>query len=416
MADKESNKALKEEQTIIEDINDAKKLQEKAAKSLLSSQSELINLHKTEKRILAEIAKAQAEGNENIKLQNQGLLLKNKRQQEFEKLITKTKGALTGVSDQAKKLTDNIKKGFESFPGGKALSRMLGIDKLADNFNETLNSAGAAYLKTIKAGGTATEGLSAGMKAFGGSFKALLNPTTIIVAAIAGLLLTFSMISKKAQAFSKETGITFGQARLLGKEASDLTISIDDNLSGTKDIKDVLSASIKEFGVLNMLSAEQAMNVSEIGKAFGYGAAQAGKVNNVFMQMGASAESAADAQRDLAAEALKSGLNVGAVTKDIADNAQLTTKFFGGNIKALKKAALQAAKLGMSIATMAKVSDSLLSFEDSISAQFEFQALTGKQLNLDKARQLALEGDIAGNQANNGSGRYICRFCSNECY
>ena len=85
MADKESNKALKEEQTIIEDIIDAKKLQEKAAKSLLSSQSELINLHKTEKRILAEIAKAQAEGNENIKLQNRGLLLKNKRQQEFDR-------------------------------------------------------------------------------------------------------------------------------------------------------------------------------------------------------------------------------------------------------------------------------------------------------------------------------------------
>ncbi len=101
-------------------------------------------------------------------------------------------------------------------------------------------------------------------------------------------------------------------------------------------------------------------------------------------------------KESLAAEALKSGINVGAVVKDISTNAKTTAKFFGGNVKALKKAAIEAAKLGMSISTMAKVSDSLLSFEDSISAQFEFQALTGKQLNLDKARQLAIDGDIAG--------------------
>ena len=392
----ELNKLLTKEKKILDAINESQKLQDKAMRSTLSTKSSQIELYKLEKRLLREIADAEAAGNEvlsnSLKYRKDGL----KKQQEFEKAITKTRGALTGVSNQAKKLTDNIKKGFESFPGGKALSRMLGIDTLADNFDESLNTAGAAYLKTFKETGSVTKSMSSGMKAFGGSFKALLSPTTILVAAIAGLLLTFSMISKKAQAFSTEVGITFGQARKLGKEASDLTISIEDNLSGTKDIKDVLSASIKEFGVLNMLSAEQAMNVSEIGKAFGYGAAEAAKVNNAFMQMGMKAGDAADAQRDLATEALKSGLNVGAVVKDIGANAKLTSKYFGGNVKALKKAALQAAKMGMSIATMAKVSDSLLSFEDSISSQFEFQALTGKQMNLDAARQLALQGDIAG--------------------
>ena len=40
-------------------------------------------------------------------------------------------------------------------------------------------------------------------------------------------------------------------------------------------------------------------------------------------------------------------------------------------------------------------SDGLLSFEESIASQFEFQAMTGKMINFDKARQLALDGKIA---------------------
>ena len=312
-----------------------------------------------------------------------GRLEKNK---ELLKALDIAKKKLSGLDKELQTQAAKLKTFVEGLPGGKVLSKILKLDMLGDALQESLSAAAMVLAK----GGS----LGQAAKAFGGTLYTALGPLGLIAIAAATLYAVFTGISKKAQAFSKETGITFSQARKLGKEASDMTISLDANLSKTKDIKDVLAASIKEFGVLNMLSAEQAMNVSEIGLAFGYGAEQAAKVNNTFMQMGASAESAADSQRDLAAEALKSGLNVGAVVKDIGDNAKLTSKYFGGNVKALKKAAIEAAKMGMSIATMAKVSDSLLSFEDSISSQFEFQALTGKQLNLDKARQLALDGKI----------------------
>ena len=344
-----------------------------------------------EKEIASNLDKINTAKKLGLDLDAQDLAIANSRLNENKKILKALdvmKKKLSGIDKDLQNQASKLKTFVEGLPGGKVLSKILKLDMLGDALQESLSAAAMVLAK----GGS----LGQAAKAFGGTLMTALGPMRLIGLAAAALYAVFTGISKKAQAFSKETGITFSQARKLGKEASDMTISLDANLSKTKDIKDVLAASISEFGILNTLSAEQAMNVSEIGLAFGYGAKEAGKVNNAFMQMGASAESAADAQRDLAAEALKSGLNVGAVTKDIADNAKLTTKFFGGNIKALKKAALQAAKLGMSIATMAKVSDSLLSFEDSISAQFEFQALTGKQLNLDKARQLALEGDIAG--------------------
>jgi hypothetical protein len=101
-------------------------------------------------------------------------------------------------------------------------------------------------------------------------------------------------------------------------------------------------------------------------------------------------------QEELAANAFKAGVNVGTVMKDITTNAKQSSKDFGGNVKALTAAAVQAAKLGISLSDMTDLADKLLDIESSLTAQFEFQALTGKQINLDKARQLALEGDIAG--------------------
>jgi len=45
---------------------------------------------------------------------------------------------------------------------------------------------------------------------------------------------------------------------------------------------------------------------------------------------------------------------------------------------------------------MVKISDSLLDFESSIENEMQASLMIGKQLNYDKARQLALEGDLAG--------------------
>jgi hypothetical protein len=93
-----------------------------------------------------------------------------------------------------------------------------------------------------------------------------------------------------------------------------------------------------------MITPEIAAEVANIGEAFGYGAEEAAKVNNALLGLGVPAAEAADAQRELAAEALKAGVNVGTVTADIATNAKATAKYFNGNVKSLTKAAVEAAK------------------------------------------------------------------------
>ena len=69
---------------------------------------------------------------------------------------------------------------------------------------------------------------------------------------------------------------------------------------------------------------------------------------------------------------------------------------YKNNPELLGKAVVQAQKLGMTLEQTKNISKQLLNFEDSIAAELEAELLTGIDLNLEKARYLALQGDSAG--------------------
>lgn len=280
--------------------------------------------------------------------------------------------AKKGFEAAAESLT-SMQSGIDGFmkkiPGGDFISKSLGIDKIGEKLQNSLlngmkNGAGAGAM--------------------------------IAVAAFAAVFAVLNQITTEAKKLSTETGLTFGQAMKLNNEMREASVSFKASLATQEDLVEVQKASIAEFGAAGILSGEVAANVAQTGKAFGYGAVEAGKVNTQFMLMGLSGEDAAQAQENLAASALRAGVNVGAVVKDISTNAKEVAKYFGGNVEKLKSAAIEAQKLGLNLAQMGKIAGGLLDIETSLSSQFEFQAITGKEINLDTARQLALQGDIAG--------------------
>ena len=52
--------------------------------------------------------------------------------------------------------------------------------------------------------------------------------------------------------------------------------------------------------------------------------------------------------------------------------------------------------MGLSLQDTAKISEGLLNFQDSITKEQEASVLIGRQLNLQSARELALNNDIEG--------------------
>jgi hypothetical protein len=84
------------------------------------------------------------------------------------------------------------------------------------------------------------------------------------------------------------------------------------------------------------------------------------------------------------------------VIRDMGKASKAVQAQFSQYPGGLAKAAAAARKVGMELKDIDGIMDGLLNFEESIAAEMEAELLTGKQLNLNKARELALSNDIEG--------------------
>ena len=78
-----------------------------------------------------------------------------------------------------------------------------------------------------------------------------------------------------------------------------------------------------------------------------------------------------------------------------SETIAIFTKDSGEN---LFEAAVQARQFGLNIDSVAKAARTTLDFESSINAELERFVLLGTQINLQRARQLALDKDLVGFQ------------------
>ena len=92
----------------------------------------------------------------------------------------------------------------------------------------------------------------------------------------------------------------------------------------------------------------------------------------------------------------RTALSGQAIFQDIAHTTDIIAVNLGGDAAKIASANLEARKLGLSLSDIDRVASSLLEFESSISAELEAELLTGKELNLEKARLLALNNDLEG--------------------
>lgn len=92
----------------------------------------------------------------------------------------------------------------------------------------------------------------------------------------------------------------------------------------------------------------------------------------------------------------RAAVSQGAVLREVANTSESIKLSLGNNPQALAKAASAAQRLGLSLKDVDNIAGSLTNFESSISDELEAELLTGKELNLEKARELALNNDLEG--------------------
>ena len=241
------------------------------------------------------------------------------------------------------------------------------------------------FLDTIKPGG--------GISAVG---KFLMGPAGI-AAALAGVLLAIRAIRKASFDLSEDLGVSREEARnllpaLKGSQMAFEAIGMD----GSK-IQGTLKEIGNEFGSLENMTVANAVNIERFAQNAGVAGSEVVKFNKVMMDLTGSSFNVATNMAKTAVNMAKSAnVSTSKVLSDMASSASKFAEFSMQGADGFAAAAVEAAKVGSSIQSILGAADKLLDFQSSIEASFKAQVLTGKQINTERARQLALDGDIAG--------------------
>ena len=173
---------------------------------------------------------------------------------------------------------------------------------------------------------------------------------------------------------------SFAVSKILGEEAGAAVTSLAEKLGNANEV--TLGTSIAVGTMANRLGVsgdEAAQLVNQFGNLSGLS-------NSTAMNTMEAASQLASAN----------GVAPAAVMKDIAENTEffaLYAKDGGANIA---QAAIEARRLGVDLGTAAKISDNLLDYQTSVQSEMEASVLLGRNLNLNKARELAYAGDSVG--------------------
>ena len=225
----------------------------------------------------------------------------------------------------------------------------------------------------------------------------ILGPAALAVAlftALAKLALDFA---KNVAETRKDLGVSAitaaklqGEFKLLGFQAKAFGLDIEDVKNAQRAILSDLGASVREATDLSLSFARTAA-------ATGQSSEDLAKTLSVMESMSdLSREILLNQIRTNAAMIEAAGVAPALVMRDIAQNAEFFAKFARDGGQNIIDAGVAARKLGLELSAVNSISESLLDFETSIEKQLEASLLIGRQLNLDRARQLALAGDQEG--------------------
>ena len=167
----------------------------------------------------------------------------------------------------------------------------------------------------------------------------------------------------------------------------------------SKDAQTTVSNIANSFGLSVEESSKLVRNVGRIAASTGMSTDEASKLVGLFTQTqgltGDQAENLLLGARQLA---IANDVAPDKVLSDIAADTEVFARFSKDGGENLLRAAVQARKLGINLGDVAKTADKLLSFQDSLNAEIEASILLGRDVNLQRARELSLANDIEGLQ------------------
>ena len=377
----EESKAIESlSKSLNKDLLDTKKIEKEIAKIRRASLGTEVQIFTLKEKISALISKGKKVTDKEILVLQKAIVF------EKDRAI-----ALASAANEAEKLFKeslriqrlNPFKGLSDVINGVPILNVLlkDLSQATDSFNETLARTNSK-----------AEALGAGLKDY------------------------FFLVSKSAQVFVVGTFIK--AIKTLDESSVSLANQMNISKMEAADMKESFTAAAQANDEL-LLSAKDFMKANAVlGTMFGTTARLSDDITSTFTilteRMGIAAEaagslanfSAATGQNfmdftgtikgTVVAETALSNIMIDqrAVINDIANLSDATKMSMQAQGQSLGKAAFEARKLGLNLADMEKIGNSLLNFEQSIANELEAELITGKELNLERARAAFLNNKM----------------------
>ena len=297
----------------------------------------------------------------------------------------------------------------EAAKTGKGLTQAkikeLGLEKmLTSSTGKRLSGLGAnlkaqKLLGGVKAAKGATSPLRAGLKVLGPAISKMLTKALGPVGLLVELFMAIKASDKIVADMAKNFGISYNEALGMKQEMTSVAQASGSIFVTSKGVAETFTAINKSLGTNSMLSEDMAVEFTKLRTMAGFTNDELKGLAGIMI---GSKKTTKEVTGEFLAQAKISStqngvlLNEQQLLKEIGNISYATTLSLSKNPKLLAEAAATAKSLGMELSKVEGIADSMLNFESSISNELQAELLLGKDINLEKARQFALDNNIAG--------------------
>ena len=277
--------------------------------------------------------------------------------------LTKALGKIPGVGDKAEKAFSNVSDKV------KKIQEDTGV--LPDRFKTMQMFAGE----------------------FGKVFmKAVTDPLVIITAIGAAMLKNNGKITE----FERSMAMSAGEAKAFAGEFSNISITSDDINTTTANLVHNFQDMSAALGFMARFSNDTLETATKLQYTLGVSAESAANLAGAATTGSGEFEdqykSALLASHEVQRE-YGTRVDMRKVMEQTGKISGVLRANLGANIESMAKAVTKATLFGSTLEEVANAGSALLDFESSITKELEAELLTGKNLNLERARAAALAGD-----------------------
>jgi len=346
-------------------------------------------------------------------LEKQAIQNRNILQSKVEELQTredineKELASLNDIIERSKELVELAKQRAEqeeaiSQSGGVFANSIKGIEGLLKkagfgDLAQKLNLKGAirdAVTFDIKTRKPSID-IAQSFKNIGRNVKAAISPTDLLVVGLIKLFEAAKKADENIANIRRNFGLSFNEARKLNDQFAATALTSGDVTANVESLTTANQAVNDQLGIQTVYQDDLLLKTNQLISRNKLSAEAAAGFAQQVLATGVSAEELESISAQTVAN-IQNQTGVQLSFNNVLEIANKTTGQLRANLMrtpdGLVKAVANAKALGVEMKDIAGIAGSLLDFEDSITKELEAELLIGRDLNLEQARYLALQG------------------------